>query len=177
MSIFPMTSAVSAIRAAFKKYDRRSAFLWKCADPVLDHYVYLPDGSDPAALAAHRRDEAGFAVGFAERFEIAQRTLVKAVKAAIADAEAAPPGERVWRNFCAAFACFDRDMAVFWKALQIVLDHYEAHLPDDPANLAEHYHEATLLAFEFVHQLGREWKALGREMELMMQGDHAVGAA
>jgi hypothetical protein len=168
VSIFLMTSAASTICTAFQKYDRRSAFLWKYADPVLDHYAYLAGGSDPAALAAHRQDEAGFAVGFAERFEIAQRTLVKAVKAAIAEADAAPPGERVWRNFCGSFARFDRDMAVFWKALQTVLDHYEAHLPDDPANLAVHYHEVTLLAFEFVHRLGREWKALDREMRSLL---------
>ena len=175
MSDFLTTSAVSTICTAFQKYDGRSAFLWDFAEPELDHYAYLPDGSDPAALAAHRQAKAGFAIGLAERFEIAQRTLIEAVKAAIA--EAAPCDERLWRNFCAAFTCFDRDIALLWKALQIVLDHYEAHLPDDPANLAEHYDEITLLAIEFVQQLGRKREALGQEMELMMRAINAVGAA
>jgi hypothetical protein len=99
----------TAIRAAFQAYDGRSAFLWRYADPVLDDLAVLPDDPAPAALAEHYREATSFAVGFADRFEGARRTLVEAVKAAIADA--APSDERRWQNFCVSFGCFDHDMA------------------------------------------------------------------
>jgi hypothetical protein len=166
--------AIPAIRMAVEEFDRRSALQWRFAEVEFDHYAFLPEDPDPAKLVAHYRDAFKFAADLAGKFESARRTLVDAVKTAIA--KAAPPSERRWQNFCVTSDFFDRDMKAFWQALEIVLEHYVAHLPGDPAKLVEHYREMDLFAFEFVHQLGREREALGRALDASRQSATALTA-
>ena len=73
---------------------------------------------------------------------------------------------RLWNNFRVSFECgLDRDMEARWHALKIVLDHYRAHLPDDPAKLAEHYREMRMLAHDFAVKVGHGRRRLGTEIE------------
>jgi hypothetical protein len=156
----------AAIRAAFKTFDDRGSFLWKYAEPIWEDYCGGGDDPevlvDPVRRGEFEREAAEFNVGFAERHEDARLTLVEALKAA---EPAAPSDKRLWNNFCAAFHCFDRDMATRWKALTVVLDHYSAHLPDDPVKLAEHYREMGMLAHDFAVKVGHERRRLGLEIE------------
>ena len=148
------------IRAALDKFDQRCAFLWHYIGAIDD--PYLPE--DRATYADYYGGKADDAIGHADRFEDARRTLVEEMKAAIA---AGPPPldgpdeERHWNNFRAGFDLhIVRDMATFWKAFQILLDHYVTNKPTEPEALVAYFQEVNLIAMEFTHQLRRARKKL-----------------
>lgn len=122
----------AAIRTALKEFDDWVAFAWRFAEVEFDHYACLPEDPDPAKLFEHYREERDFTVEFAGKLEGARCKMVEAVNAPLA--EAAPSGERRWLNSCVSFRCFDCDMAASWKALTTVLDHNDAHPPDEAHN-------------------------------------------
>jgi hypothetical protein len=159
---------VAKIRLAIEEYDGFVTSAWSCADAPPTRFAYLPE--DPDKLVEHHRKTSDLAAEFAGRCEGARRKLVEAIKTAIA--EAAPSNKTWCQFFCAKFRCFDRDMTAFWKALKIVLSDYDAHRPDDRAELARHYEEKTLFSFEFVKQLERERVDLGCELEMEALGLH-----
>jgi hypothetical protein len=166
--------AVTKIRLAVEEFDHRVAFLWKYADAPLDEFAYKPDDPSPAKLAQHYQEMSNFAAWFADEFEGARRKLVEAVKPAFD--RAAPPNTERWQSCSATFDRFDRDTTAFWKALEIVLSHYDAHPPDDQAELARHYEEKTLFSFEFIRQLRRERKDFDQQMELFGAETALMGA-
>ena len=95
--------------------------------------------------------------------------LVKKVKVAFAAVPPSDPeasdGERWWNNFCASFEQrLDRDMEARWRALQIVIDHHRAHLPDDPVELTKHYREMGTFAMDYVFKLAHERKHIEHEI-------------
>ena len=162
----------AAIRTALKEFDDRVAFAWRFAEVEFDHDAYLPQDPAPAKLVEHYREKRDFTVEFAGKFEGARRTLTEVVNAALA--EAPMSDERRWQNFCVSFQCFDDEMAASWKALEIVLDHYDAHPPDDPAKLAQHYREMTMFSVEFARRLGRERRDLGEYEAAMAEATRSA---
>jgi hypothetical protein len=162
--------ATAAICAALKEFDDWGSFLFQFADPMWDHYAsggYDPEGlDDPVKLAEHRREAAEFDLGFAGGHKSGLETLVEKIKAVIAAASPPDPersdDERLWHNFCVSFECYlDRDMEARWRALQIVMDHYRAHPPDDPVKLSKHYREMGMFAMDYVFKLCHERAADG----------------
>jgi hypothetical protein len=165
---------LAAIGAALKAFDDRCAFLWWFADVEFDHYAHLPD--DPAEHAEHYRKSCGFALDWAGQFEDARRTLVEAINAVIASARPSDnidhnDRERHWSNLVVEFELFDTDMAARWKALEILIAHYEAHSPDEATKVIQHYYEQQMFALDFVRKLENERKGLEPERRLLEEAE------
>lgn len=180
-TLVEIRTANAAVTAALEAFDDRCRFLWSYADVELDHFAYLPDDgndrvtTDQGRLAEHYRKYRAFVGGFADRFDDARRTLMEAVNAAIATA---PPSDdqdrrrndaaqRHWSNDVAEFSIFDHDMKARWKALEIVCEHYNAHPPEEPAELVAHHRELITILFDFVHATERERKELDAERQML----------
>ena len=164
-----------AIRKAVKEFDERLALLWEVADVMFDHYSWLPEDRDLAKLAEHYRDSCDFTVGFAERQEGARLEFAKAVNAALA--EAVPSSERQWQNLCVEFGCFDSEMSASWRGLEILLNHYDAHTPDNAEKLRQHYREMEAFAMDFVQKLQRKREMLGDQIEMSIPAQVRVSTA